>query len=308
MRRVIPLAIPALAVATFAMSISVVDAAYATRTTRKKPTRTSLSTSVVAVTAPTPTPATTSLAVTSAPTTATITTIATTSTKPPTKLVALGATEAMFQRNSHTTEVAIANPNPGATAWSVISTDPSFVEFSKLVRATKLESLFERSDAKFTFLVPTNGAFASLDQMQLARLQTAAYADAAAQIVRQHVALGRATLADFTRRAPYVPNPFSTNAGATTTVTLAPPIGTTSSTTVPYVPAVTVLKTDGGGELAVASSIVAVPGGGDRPRVSVSEAAIEISDFAVGNGVLHTVDSVLLPARLGKSLTDIVGR
>lgn len=217
---------------------------------------------------------------------------ATTTTSTPTAAMTLkvrvNGPDADAKRRLGTTERASVIEAPG-TAWSLISTDANLSEFAALVASTKTQALFSSADA-WTFLVPTNAAFAVLDPVQRARLTDPKYASQAAEIVRNTAAKGRVALADL----------------LPLTVTF-PASGTVRARTVTTPPLVNQITTDAGSVLRVRVSPIdgVTP---ERSRVFIGGAFVDLADAGVTNGALHTTDTLSIPTRLGRSLADVVGR
>jgi uncharacterized surface protein with fasciclin (FAS1) repeats len=250
-----------------------------------------------------------------ASTTATTTTVP---AKPAQRVIQ--STNPVYQKANRTTEVAANPAAPAGTAWDTISTDSDLSEFAAIVKAAGAEELFTRTNGTWTYIAPSNSAFAVLDQDQLKRLKDPRFKDQAAAIVRHHIANGSTTLNDFTRRLPtgLPAAPPTTVQSCTTTggtIVNGVQVGgrvTCSSfvITVPVPPAaldsVVMLS---GKTVSVQTSVVRDPSGGaNRFRVALGGGGLlETTDFAVKNGMIHTTDTMLIPSDL-KSLTDIVGR
>ncbi len=243
---------------------------------------------------------------------------ATTATKPSLQHL-VTSSNSTFQRTTRSTELANP-PQTTATAWDTISNDASLSEFASLVKAAGLENLFSRADGTWTYVIPTNDAFSVLEQAQLARLKEPRFKDQAAAIVRQHVMNGRFTYADFTRRLPTgLPStPPATQTSCSTvggTLINGVTLGGTvfcSTLTIPVpvpAPAVDAVLTESGKPMSVRTSVVrSVSGGQNHFLVTIGSGGfLETADFAVKSGVLHTTDTLQIPAGLG-SLTDLVGR
>ena len=78
---------------------------------------------------------------------------------------------------------------------------------------------------------------------------------------------------------------------------------------VPLAPLPVDSVTADGVTLAVRTAVI--PGVTFAPnhfRVGVGGAMLETADYPVKNGLLHTVDTLPIPVKLGQSLSDIVGR
>jgi uncharacterized surface protein with fasciclin (FAS1) repeats len=222
----------------------------------------------------------------------TTTTTPSSQTTPAAKLKSLiEPTNAAFQREFKSTELANA-PSTITSAWETISNDASLTEFASLVKAAGLESLFQKADGITTFLVPSNQAFAVLDQAQLARLKEPRYKDQAASVVRLHVLTGRLTLDDFTRRLP-------------TNVRL---LRSAPTTTTPPKP-IDIVVSDSGKSISIRGSVIPDPTGGlNHFRVTIGTGGIiEAADYPVKNGIMHLTDTLQLPTT-GGSLSDLVGR
>jgi uncharacterized surface protein with fasciclin (FAS1) repeats len=202
--------------------------------------------------------------------------------------IRVNAGDADVKRRLATTERASTTESLG-TAWSLISTDTNLSEFASLVTATKTQALFSSVDQS-TFLIPTNAAFSVLDPVQRARLNDSKFLAQAVDLVRNTVAKGRVPLADLLPQS--VTFPAALNVRPRTVVT--PPL-------------VSRITTDGGSTVQVrVSSLDSVTPA--RARVFVGDAFVDLADANVSNGVLHTVDTVSVPARSGRTLTDLVGR
>jgi uncharacterized surface protein with fasciclin (FAS1) repeats len=253
---------------------------------------------------------------TTTPAAPTTTTTTSTSTSVPAKRI-ITASNAKFQKNNRSTEPAVnAEVAPGS-AWEVISTDSEFSEFASLVKAAGLEDLYSKAGTS-TFIVPNNLAFAVLDQSQLSRLKDAKYKEQLGVIVRQHIATGVVNLGDFTRRLPTglpVAPPTTVQNCSTTGGSLVNGVQvggrttcssfTISAPTPP--PAISTLTMLSGKTIPVQASVIADPSGGaNHYRIAFPNAGfLEAADFTVKNGVVHTSDTLQMPAG---SLTDIVGR
>ena len=226
---------------------------------------------------------------------------------------------AVFQRFARSTELANSGPSTTATAWETISNDASLSEFASLVKAAGLESLFSGAGAQSTYFAPTNDAFNVLDPLQLARLKEPRFKAQAATIVRQLVATGRVSFSDFTRRLPTglkvsAPVPVQSCGLSGGTFLNGLQIGA-SLMCFSYIPDVPLAPlpvdsvTADGVTLAVRTAVI--PGVNFAPnhfRVGVGGAMLETADYPVKNGLLHTVDTLPIPVKLGQSLSDIVGR
>jgi uncharacterized surface protein with fasciclin (FAS1) repeats len=274
-----------------------------------------------AQTTTTPTTSTTTSPSTSSPSTSSTTapTASTTLASPLTRIVTPG--DSIFQRTFKSSEIAANNNQAVAkTAWEVITTDAAMTEFADLVKASGQEKLFNRTDSTSTYLLPTNDAFKVLDQGQLSRLKEPRFKEQAGLVVRQTVASGRTVLADFTRRLPTgipAPRPIFQESCSLVGGTLVNNVLTGARTVcnsfpipVPTpLPAVEAISTEAGRSLSVRAVTVPDPNGGtNRFRILVGNSAmIEAADFSVKNGVIHTTDTLQIPANLG-SLSDIVGR
>jgi uncharacterized surface protein with fasciclin (FAS1) repeats len=229
--------------------------------------------------------------------------------------------DSTFQKRWKSSETAANNTQSAdKTAWEIISTDAAMSEFADLVKATKLERLFSRTESTSTYVLPTNDAFAVLDRSQLDRLKEPRFSDQAGAIVRLTVSGGRTVLADFTRRLPTglpAPRPVFQESCSLVGGTLINNVLTNARTVcnsfplpVPVVqPAVETLSTEGGRPVGIRTVVVPDPNGGaNRFRVLVGNSAmIEAADFSVKNGVIHTTDTLQIPSNFG-SLSDIVGR
>lgn len=229
--------------------------------------------------------------------------------------------DSTFQKTYKSSETAANNTQSAEkTAWEIISTDAALSEFADLVKATKLERLFSRTESTSTYVLPTNDAFAVLDRSQLDRLKEPRFSDQAGAIVRQTVSGGRTVLADFTRRLPTglpAPRPAFQESCSLVGGTLINNVLTNARTVcnsfplpVPVVqPAIETLNTEGGRLVGIRTVVVPDPNGGaNRFRVLVGNSAmIEAADFSVKNGVIHTTDTLQIPSTFA-SLSDIVGR
>jgi uncharacterized surface protein with fasciclin (FAS1) repeats len=251
-------------------------------------------------------------------TTTTTTTPSATASKPTQRVIQ--PTNPVFQKANRSTEVAVNPAAPTGTAWDAISTDADLTEFASIVRAAGAENLFSKLDGTWTYIAPSNSAFAVLDQDQLARLKDPKYKDQAAAIVRHHIANGPTTLSDFTRRQPTgLPSapPTTFQNCSTTGGTLVNGVQTggkvtcTSYTISAPVPpaALESIVMLSGKTVSVQTSIVRDPSGGaNHFRVGFGGGGLlETTDFVVKNGMVHTTDTMLIPSDL-KTLTDIVGR
>ncbi len=259
----------------------------------------------------------------SAQTTTSTTVPASTTTSPapakPTQRL-IQSTNSVYQKANRTTEVAATPVSAAGTAWDAISNDSDLSEFAAIVKAAGVEDLFSRTNGTWTYIAPTNSAFAVLDQDQLARLKDSRYKDQAAAIVRHHIANGSTTLNDFTRRLPTglpIAPPTTVQSCSTTGGTLVNGVQvggrlTCSTFTVPAPASPAALESVvmlSGKTVPVQASVVRDPSGGaNRFRVALGGGGLlETTDFAVKNGMVHTSDTMLIPSDL-KSLTDIVGR
>lgn len=226
----------------------------------------------------------------------------------------------LFQRTARSTELSGTNPSTVTSAWSTISNDESFTQFTELVKAAGLETMFQRSDSASTYFVPTNEAFRVLDPRQLARLKEPRFKNQAATIVRQLVAKGSVSLSDMTRRLPtgLAPTPPKTAQYCATiggTFINGLNIGGTqqcSTFTLPtptVAPAIESITTDAGNDVPLRVYVIPSASTGNHFRVSLANGAyIETADYPVTNGVLHSIDTLPIPTQLGRSLADIVGR
>jgi uncharacterized surface protein with fasciclin (FAS1) repeats len=215
----------------------------------------------------------------------------TTTSVPPAALtvkVRVNPSDADVKRRLASTERASTSEAPG-TAWNLISTDANLSDFAALVTLTKTQTLFSGNDVS-TFLVPTNAAFSVLDPTQRARLNDSKFATQAADIVRNAVAKGRVSLADLLPQ----------------TVTF-PAVGNVRARTVVTPPVVSRITTEGGSTASV--RVVTLDGTTpERSRVFVGDAFVDLADVPITNGALHTTDTLSIPSRLGRTLTDVVGR
>jgi uncharacterized surface protein with fasciclin (FAS1) repeats len=196
--------------------------------------------------------------------------------------------DADAKRRLGTTERASTSEAPG-TAWSLISTDANLSEFASLVTLTKTQALFSGSDVS-TFLVPTNAAFAVLDPVQRARLSDPKFVGQAADVVRNTIAKGRVTLGDLLPQ----------------TVTF-PASGTVRARTVTTPALVNRITTEAGSALGV--RVFTIDGTTpERSRVFIGDAFVDLADTPITNGAFHTTDTLNIPSRLGRTLTDVPGR
>ncbi len=216
------------------------------------------------------------------------TTVAQPATTKPVLQQIITSSNAAVSAKFRTTELASVPSTPAGTAWSVISTDASLSEFAALVKATGLEGLFSKPDSAWTYVLPTNDAFKVFDQAQVARLKDARFKEQASLIVRQQVLTGRVVFADFVRRLPTgVPG---------VTVPASQPNRVDSAVT------------ESGKTVSVQATVVRTQNSENRFRIVLDgKGMIEIADFPVSNGVIHTIETLQIPSQLG-SLTDIVGR
>jgi uncharacterized surface protein with fasciclin (FAS1) repeats len=248
----------------------------------------------------------------------------TTTTTSPSKVAAVAPTKrlvtssnASFQKANRSTEPASNSEMPASTAWEVVSTDSDLSEFAAIVKAAGLEDLYSKAGIS-TFIVPTNAAFIVLDQDQVARLKDSKFKEQAANVVRHHIANGTVNLGDFTRRLPtgLPPAPPTTIQNCTVTggviVNSVQTGGRLACTSVAITapvppPAVSALTMLSGKTIPVQTSTVRDPAGGaNHYRVAVANGGfLETADFAVKNGVLHTIDTLQIPTG---TLTDVVGR
>jgi uncharacterized surface protein with fasciclin (FAS1) repeats len=230
------------------------------------------------------------------------------------------STNSVFQKANRSTELAVNPAAPTGTAWDAISTDSDLSEFAAIVKAAGVEELFSKTNGTWTYIAPSNSAFAVLDQDQLARLKDPRYKDQAAAIVRHHIANGSVALGDFTRRLPTglasVP-PTTIQNCSTTGGTVVNGVQTggrltcssyTISVPVPP-PALESVVMLSGKTVPVQASIVRDPSGGaNHYRLAFGGGGfVETADFAVKNGMIHTTDTLMIPSDL-KTLTDVVGR
>jgi uncharacterized surface protein with fasciclin (FAS1) repeats len=254
----------------------------------------------------------------SAQTTTTTTTTTTTAAKSAQRVIQ--STNSVFQKANRSTEAAVNPAAPTGTAWDAISTDSDLSEFAAIVKAAGAEELFSKTNGTWTYIAPSNSAFAVLDQDQLARLKDSRYKDQAAAIVRHHIANGSVTLGDFTRRLPTglpIAPPTTIQNCSTTGGTLVNGVQTggrltcssyTVSAPVPP-PALESVVMLSGKTVPVQTSIVRDPSGGaNHYRLAFGGGGlVETADFAVKNGMIHTTDTLMIPSDL-KTLTDVVGR
>jgi uncharacterized surface protein with fasciclin (FAS1) repeats len=250
--------------------------------------------------------------------TTTTTTPSTAASKPTQRVIQ--PTNSVFQKANRSTEVAVNPATPTGTAWDAISTDADLTEFASIIKAVGAENLFSKLDGTWTYIAPSNGAFAVLDQDQLARLKDPKYKDQAAAIVRHHIANGSTSLSDFTRRQPTglpIAPPTTVQNCSTTGGTLVNGVQTggrltctsfTISAPIPPAALESVVMLSGK-TVSVQTSVVRDPSGGaNHFRVGFGGGGLlETTDFVVKNGMVHTTDTMLIPSDL-KTLTDIVGR
>jgi uncharacterized surface protein with fasciclin (FAS1) repeats len=227
---------------------------------------------------------------------------------------------AEFARTNHSTELANATLSTSATAWDTISSDAQFSKFAALVKAVGLEGEFNKSTSKSTFLVPTNDAFAVLDEAQVAKLSAANFKTQATMIVKEMIATTAVSFADMVRElptglTPVVAPPVETcatiesvvidtmyYAGSVSCSYVAAPV-----TAIPD--AISSLTTANGTSLDIEASVI--PGDTEVNHFLVTlegGTVLNTADYHVTNGIIHTIDSLIIPAQLGENLTDIVGR
>jgi uncharacterized surface protein with fasciclin (FAS1) repeats len=245
---------------------------------------------------------------------------ATNETTSPTTTFLVTQSNAEFARTNHSTELTNAKLSTTATAWDTISGDAQFSKFAALVKAVGLEGEFNKSSSKSTFLVPTNDAFAVLDEAQVAKLSAANFKTQATTIVKEMIATDAVSFADMVRElptglAPVVTPPIETCATIESVVIVE--VYYAGSISCSYVAAlvavvpdaISTLTTANGTALQIEASIV--PGDTEVNHFLVTlegGAVVNTADYHVTNGIIHTVDSLIIPAELGQNLTDIVGR
>jgi uncharacterized surface protein with fasciclin (FAS1) repeats len=245
---------------------------------------------------------------------------ATNETTSPATTFLVTQSNAEFARMNHSTELTNATRSTTATAWDTISSDAQFSKFAALVKAVGLEGEFNKSSSKSTFLVPTNDAFAVLDEAQVAKLSAANFKTQATRIVKETIAAGAVSFNDMVRELPtglpvVVAPPIETC--ATIESTVVNDVYYPGSISCSYVEApvavvpdaISTLTTANGTALEIEASIV--PGDTELNHFLVTlegGAVVNTADYHVTNGIIHTLDSLIIPAELGQNLTDIVGR